>query len=152
MIEVREIRETMTWEERTRARRAPEAPHRAVFDRLIRELRALPEIEGVAASGAPAFSTSEWESGTEFNGRHVYMTRDSVTDGYLELMHARLVRGRLFGPEDETANIRSMVIDTDLAENMFDREDPIGKKFTFGDGNDFRIVGIIQPFRKRGEF
>ncbi len=152
MMEAPETRDSMTWEERTRARRAPEAPHRLVFDRIIRELRALPEIEGVAAAGAPAFSTSEWTSGTDFNGRKVEMTRDSVTDGYLELMHARLVRGRFFGPEDETANIRSMVIDTDLAQNMFDNEDPIGKKFTFGDGNDFRIVGIIQPFRKRGEF
>jgi putative ABC transport system permease protein len=141
-----------TWEELTRARRAPEAPHRATFDRLIRELRGLPEIEGVAASGAPAFSTSEWESGTEFNGHHVWMTRDSVTDGYLELMHARLVRGRLFVPEDETANSPPMVIDTDLAKDMFGADDPVGKKFTFGDGNDFRVVGIIQPFRKRGEF
>jgi putative ABC transport system permease protein len=144
--------EEPTWEARTRARRAPEAPHRAMFDRIIRELRAMPEIEGVAASGAPAFSNSEWESGTEFNGRHVYMTRDSVTPGYLELMHARLVRGRFFGPEDETASVPAMVIDTDLARNMFDNEDPVGKKFSFGDGNDFRVVGIIQPFRKRGEF
>ena len=141
-----------TWEEQKRTERAHEAPWRATFDRVMRDLRTLPEIEGVAASGAPAFSTSEWTSGTEFNGHRVQMTRDAVTDGYLELMHARLVRGRFFGPEDETANVPPMVIDTDLAENMFGSEDPVGKKFTFGDGNDFRIVGIIEPFRKRGEF
>lgn len=144
--------DAMSWEERTRARRAREAPMRATFDRLIRELRTLPQIEAVGASGAPAFSTSEWTSGTDFNGRKIEMTRDSVTDGYLDLMHARLVRGRFFGPEDDTASVPPMVIDTDLAENMFGSEDPFGKKFTFGDGNDFRIVGIVEPFRKRGEF
>jgi len=141
-----------SWEEQMRERRAREAPWRTTFQRIMRDLRTLPQIEGVAVSGAPAFSTSEWISGTDFNGRRIQMTRDSVTDGYLELMHARLVRGRFFGPEDDTASVPPMVIDTDLAENMFGSEDPIGKKFTFGEGNDFRIVGIIEPFRKRGEF
>jgi putative ABC transport system permease protein len=142
----------MPWEERTRARRAPEAAYRAALDRLMRELRAMPQIESVAAAGAPAFSTSEWEADTEFNGHRVEMTRDSVTDGYGEVMRAPVLRGRWFGPEDDTANIEPMVVDSDLAKNMFGDADPIGQKFTFGDGNDFRIVGVIAPFRKRGEF
>lgn len=146
------VSDSATWEERARTRRAGEAPYRATLDRLIREMRSMPEIESVAAAGAPAFSTSEWTSGAEFNGHSVRMTRDSVTDGYGEVMRAPLLRGRWFGPDDEVASLPPMVVDSDLAKDMFGAADPIGKKFTFGDGNDFRIVGIIAPFRKRGEF
>ena len=80
------------------------------------------------------------------------MTRDGVTDDYAKVMRIPLLRGRWFGPEDDAAAMPPMVVDSDLARNMFGDADPLGQKFTFGDGNDFRIVGIIAPFRKRGEF
>jgi putative ABC transport system permease protein len=140
------------WEERMRARRAPEAPHRAALDRIMRELRTMPQIESVAAAGAPAFSGSTWNSTTTFEGRPVKMIRDSVTDGYDQVMRTRLIGGRWFTAEDETANIPPMVIDADLAKAMFPGRDAVGQKFSFDEGNDYRIVGVIEPFRKRGEF
>ena len=140
------------WEERMRARRAPEAPFRADFDRIMRELRAMPQIEAVAGTGAPAYSGSTWESTTDFEGRQIRMIRDSVTDGYDKVMRAKLVRGRWFNAADDAANVPPMVIDTDLAKAMFPDRDALGQKFTFDEGNDYRIVGIVEPFRKRGEF
>ena len=139
-------------EDQAAARRAREAPYRATLDRVMRELRTLPQIEAVAASSAPAYSTSEWISGTTFNGRKVEMTRDGITDGYGELMRIPLLRGRWFGPEDDSATVPPMIVDSDLARNMFGDADPLGQKFSFGEGDDFRIVGITVPFRKRGEF
>lgn len=140
------------WEERTRARRASEAPLRANLDRIMRELRTMPQIESVAATGAPAFSGSTWESNTTFEGRQIRMNRDSVTDDYAQVMRIKLVRGRWFNAEDDAANLAPLVIDTDLAKAMFPDRDALGQKFSFDEGNDFRIVGIIEPFRKRGEF
>jgi putative ABC transport system permease protein len=141
-----------TLERQAEARRVREAPYRATLDRVIGELRTLPQIEAVAASSAPAYSASEWTSGADFNGRRVSMTRDGVTDGYGELMRIPLLRGRWFGPEDDSASIPPMIVDSDLARNMFGDADPLGQKFSFGEGDDFRIVGITAPFRKRGEF
>jgi len=146
------IDETAPWSQQALARRAPEAPYRATLDRLIRELRTLPQIESVAGASAAPYSGSEWNSTTDFNGRQVNMRRDGVTEGYGEVMRTKLLRGRWFGPEDQTANVAPMVIDSDLAENMFGAADPIGQKFTFGDGDDYRIVGVVAPFRKNGEF
>jgi putative ABC transport system permease protein len=143
---------TTGWQEQMRARRAPEARFRADFDRIMRELRAMPQIESVAATGAPAFSGSTWSSITSFGGRPVEMIRDSVTDGYDQVMRTKLVRGRWFTAEDDAANLPPMVIDTDLARAMFPDRDALGQKFSFDDGDDYRIVGIIAPFRKRGEF
>lgn len=140
------------WEERTRQRRVREAPFRADLDRIMRELRAMPQIESVAAAGAPAYSGSQWESTTGFEGRKVRMTRDSVTDGYEKVMRMKLVRGRWFGSEDEAANLPPLIIDTDLAQEMFPGREALGQKFSFDDGNDYRIVGVIEPFRKDGEF
>ena len=146
------IDETLPLDQQLQTRRAREAPYRATLDRMMGELRTFPQIESVAASSAPAYSTSEWISGTTFNGHKVQMTRDGVTDGYGELMRIPLLRGRWFGPEDEGANVPPMIVDSDLARNMFGDADPLGQKFSFGEGDDFRIVGITAPFRKRGEF
>lgn len=140
------------WEARMRERRAPETPFRADLDRIMRELRAMPQIESVAASGAPAYSGSHWDSTTTFEGRRVRMTRDSVTDGYEKVMRMKLVRGRWFGSEDDAVNLPPMIIDTDLAKEMFPGREAVGQKFSFDEGDDFRIVGVVEPFRKGGEF
>lgn len=141
-----------SWEVRTRARRAPEAPLRADLDRVMRELRTLPQVEAVAAAGAPAYSGSTWDSSTDFEGHPVHMIRDSVSDGYDKVMRTKLVSGRWFTQEDDAATLQPMVIDSDLAKQMFPGRDALGQKFHFDEGNDYRIIGVIEPFRKRGEF
>lgn len=138
--------------EKQKAERAGEASRRAALDRMMRELRSMPPVEAASAAGTPGYSTATWTSRGDYNGRPYDMTRDSVTDDYAKVMRLPLLRGRWFGPEDEGANIPPMVIDADLARDIDPHGDPLGKRFSFGDHDDYRIVGIVAPFRKSGEF
>jgi putative ABC transport system permease protein len=143
---------TVSDPEREKAEKAAEASRRATLDGMMRELHTMPAIELVSAAGTPAYASSTWTSNGDYNGRKYDMTRDSVTDDYAKVMRLPILRGRWFGPEDEGAKVPPMVIDADLAREIDPHGDVLGKRFKFSDGDDFRIVGVIAPFRKSGEF
>jgi putative ABC transport system permease protein len=124
----------------------------ASLDRLMREIAAMPEVIAVGGSTTPPYSLSTMEGSWDIRGRHVRMTMDEVTDGYPKAMNLQILRGRWFKPEDDAAGFRPVVIDTDLAKALFDNEDPIGKKFDEDGDRELRVVGIMAPFRKNGEF
>lgn len=132
--------------------KGPDQPYRDLIDRMLRELRTMPEIEAATASGSPPCSTSTWDSSGSYNGRPYESIRDSVTDDYDKVMRTRLVQGRWFGPEDAAASLRPVVIDTDLAKQIAPDGNALGMEFGLGGAKPFRVVGIIAPFRKNGEF
>lgn len=124
----------------------------ASLDRLIREIAAMPEVIAVGGSHTPPYSLSTTEGSWDVRGKHVHMTIDEVTDGYPKAMDLQILRGRWFKPEDDAAGFRPVVIDTDLAEALFGDEDPIGRKFDEDGDRELRVVGLVAPFRKNGEF
>jgi putative ABC transport system permease protein len=125
-------------------------PYRAALGRMLTELRSMPEIESAAATGSPAFTPGTLESSGDYNGRKYSFTRDAVTDDYAKVMRVRLVKGRWFGPQDEGAADPPIVIDTDAAKQLPGTE--VGRFFQYGDDTRFRVIGIVAPFRKSGEF
>jgi putative ABC transport system permease protein len=94
---------------------------------------------------------SSIEGRWDVEGRRVRMTRDEVTDGYADVMQIQVLRGRWFQPADDAANFIPVVIDSNLAADMYPGEDPLGRKFDERDTAELRVVGVIAPFRKDGE-
>jgi putative ABC transport system permease protein len=133
-------------------REKDEMPRRQMFDHMLRELRAMPEIEAATAAGTPPLNPTRWESGCDYNGRHFEATRDSVTDDYDKVMRAPVLQGRWFGPQDDAAAMRPVVIDSDLEREIAPDKKVIGKEVSFDGQKPFKIVGVIAPFRKDGEF
>lgn len=127
-------------------------------DRLMKELRTMPQIDGVAADSMPAYSNGTWTSDIGPKGRRVDVTADFATDDFAKVMGLTVIRGRWFRPDDEVANFLPLVIDSDVAEAMFGTLDVVGNKLP-GEGfradtsapKDVRIVGVIAPYRKAGE-
>lgn len=124
---------------------------RPSFDRVLRETRAFPEVVDAALSDCPAYGNSTSEGRWQRNGRSVTLLRDNVTDGFANVMRVRVIRGRWFGPQDDAANYRPVVIDADLAKAFFGDDDPVGKKFDDSGKREDRVVGVIAPYRKDGE-
>jgi putative ABC transport system permease protein len=122
-----------------------------MFDRMLRELRTMPEIEAATTAGTPPCSPATWESSGEYNGRHYEATRDSVSDDYSKVMRTPLLQGRWFGPEDDASKLRAAVIDSDLAKQIAPNGSAIGAEFGLGGKNPLKVVGVIAPFRKDGE-
>jgi putative ABC transport system permease protein len=129
-----------------------DAPMRAVVETMLREVKAQPQVEWAAATGAAPFSNSSWTSSLKVNGRSVDITRDDVTDDFANVLHLPLLRGRWFSASDETTTaVPNIVIDADLANDLFGSLDVVGKTVRSGDDYVSRIIGVVAPYRKYGE-
>jgi putative ABC transport system permease protein len=126
-------------------------------DRVIRALRSFPEIEGAAADAMTPYSDNGWNGALSIDGRRVEINVDRATDDFARVMRMPVVSGRWFSREDDGQNYEPVVIDTNAARAMFNEPAPIGRTFAsdnfIGEGNrKMRVVGVIAPFRKDGEF
>ncbi|HEU4522522.1 MAG TPA: ABC transporter permease, partial [Thermoanaerobaculia bacterium] len=131
--------------------KAPESEQQSL-GMLIRELQALPEIAAVGASATPPYAMSSNEGTWMIGGKSVSLTHDFVTDGFADVMQMKLVAGRWFIPADDAASFTPIVIDADLARDVYGSENPVNQKFNNGGEKDFRVVGVVAPYRKSGEF
>lgn len=133
--------------------------HAQLIDRLSRELRAIPQITGVASDAMPAYSNAEWTSVLGDKSHRSDVTADFASDDFARVMNLKVVRGRWFRPEDEATDFLPMVVDTDAAIRMFGSVDAaVGQKLPAegfradpSSPKEMRVVGVIAPYRKSGE-
>jgi len=124
----------------------------AALERLMKEIAAMPQVVAIGGSHTPPYSLSTMEGVWHIHGKRVRMTMDDVTDGYPKAMNIPLLRGRWFKPEDDALGYTPVVIDSDLAQALFGDQDPIGQKFDEEGEHEQRVIGVMPPFRKNGEF
>jgi putative ABC transport system permease protein len=129
------------------------------YQRLLERVRATP---GVLSAGAvralPLASTiGDWglriEGFVPPPGTHPKGDWEIATDGYLEAMGERLVRGRSFVPADSTDGFMVALINEELARQYWSGQDPIGRRFRIGGGPDrpwVTVVGIVADVRHNG--
>ena len=129
------------------------AAQRATFDQLLREVRSLEPVEAAAGSWVIPFDQGGWISGYTVKGRPVSTGADRVTVGFDKVMGLDLVAGRWFQDADAALGWEPVVIDRDLAREVYGAADPIGKPF--GDPAPgeppLRVIGVVSDFRKAGE-
>lgn len=127
--------------------------------KIVRELETYPEIEAAASDAMTPYSDRNWMTMLSMNGRQVFVTADQASDDYARVMRIPVLKGRWFTAEDEAQNYVPMVIDDGAARGLFGNGDPIGQKFSAnrfvpggpGSEKEFRVVGVIAPFRQNGE-
>src|SRR5207302_6700650 len=76
----------------------------------------------------------------------------AVTPDYFRAMGIRLVRGRVFTPQDDAKAPRVAIINETMARQFFPNEDPIGKRINITNGPDTwrEIVGIVGDIKQYG--
>ena len=119
---------------------------------ILDELRTMPQIEAVGASATPPYSMSANEGRWLIRGKEVFLTIDIASDGFADVMQLQILTGRWFQPQDDAANYTPIVIDADLARTVYGTENPLGRRFHEEGDKDMRVVGVIAPYRKTGEF
>jgi predicted permease len=139
-----------------------ERPEQVVlfFERLLERVRQLP---GVRTAGAvrslPLGSTiGDWglqvEGFTPTPGTGAKGDWQIVTDGYLEAMGERLLRGRSFTAADRTETMPVALINEEMARLYWSGRDPIGGRLKIGGANAQRpwvtVVGIVADVRHNG--
>ena len=125
--------------------------------RLLAALREFGEVESAAGVWGAPYSNGNWTSGRDDKktGKSIHFGCNPVTDDLKDVLGLRMVSGRWFGKEDDGASYNPVVINRKLARDIFGDEDPVGKDISDPEDKkkvEQRVVGLIDDFRKNGEF
>ncbi|MBT9313263.1 ABC transporter permease [Leptothoe kymatousa] len=115
-----------------------EGPQPEIDVELQRSLKdSIPEIRTISSISQVSIDNAQYENQeTEVNTR-------SVSLNYLETTGRRVLQGRFFDPADVEQYRPVALVDTQLAETLFQGESALNKAIYAG-GNRFVIIGMIE--------
>jgi putative ABC transport system permease protein len=129
-------------------------------DRLLERLSALPGVSAAAAVGRclPLVGSMcggevlRVEGRPAVEGQVPPVTGARVaTAGYFDAIGIPLVRGRAFTAADESGGVPVAIMSEAAAAAYFPGEDPVGRRFRFGDAEWHTIVGVAGSVRGQVE-
>ena len=127
----------------------------AFYEQLLSRIAPQPGIEAVAVTSAlPLVGNNDYLAFTVEgkvpapNERQPDAESRAVSPDYFRALHIPLRRGRLFEAQDGKDAPPVVVISETLARSYFGKDDPLGKRVTFGDpsGKDPKwqiVIGIV---------
>ena len=146
-----------------------------LLDDLLSRLRAVPGTESVGLAGAfpvahgndladgtflilnsqkPPVNFKEWDRIAQTPSQIGHALYAVASQEYFHTMGIPLIRGRMFGKQDDINSPNVAVISQALARQRWPNQDPIGQIIDFGnmDGNlrPLTIVGIVGDVRAKG--
>jgi len=130
----------------------------AFADGLLERVKTLPGVQAAGITHSMPL-VSDYVLGFNIEGRPAIAPSDlpstnyyAVTPDYFRAMGIRLVRGRVFTPQDDAKAPRVAIINETMARQFFPNEDPIGKRINITNGPDTwrEIVGIVADIKQYG--
>jgi putative ABC transport system permease protein len=129
------------------------------FMDLIERLESRPGIQSVAFGTCAPVSGGCNRTSARFPGRVLPPNLSETPIGvlwasprYFETMEIRLIRGRLFTPQDRAGQPKVVVVNETAAQTYWPGEDPLGKRIALGQGgfgDGAEVVGIVADVRYR---
>jgi putative ABC transport system permease protein len=101
------------------------------------------------------YSNSQQMRGLEFHGkRFESINYYQAEDAFLNIVNAQMTGGRWFAKQDQTATRQPIVINETLAQDMFGKEDPVGKIIPAekGEGRSKEVIGVIGDMKTFGDY
>jgi putative ABC transport system permease protein len=128
------------------------------FDRLLERVRALPGVTAVAAGSSVLLDGSPNSSSFSIEGRPTLiqqpLTFDIITPDFFRVLQVPLLRGRVFSEHERADGLRVAIINETAANTHWPNEDPLGKRFKFGNPDEdarwWTVVGIVADTRRAG--
>jgi putative ABC transport system permease protein len=131
------------------------------FERLQERLSALPGVVAVSATTDIMLRRLATSSSFTIENRPrdpselaLELPFDRVQPNYFQTMGIPLLQGRAFTAQDTRDSPRVAIVNETFVKRYFPNEDPIGKRFTFGDGGPnarwIAIVGVVRDTKRQG--
>ncbi len=126
------------------------------YQRLLERVRATPGARTAGAVRALPLASTIGDFGLRIEG---YVPPpgtaakgdwEIATDGYLEAMGERLVRGRAIVPSDTSDGMLIALVNEELARRYFPGQDPLGRRLKIGGSAErpwVTVVGIVADVR-----
>ena len=137
----------------TNTQRYDEARTRDFYKKLTDRLRESGGVFAVSMSSSIPFSTGQTQRKYFAEGAQPPTSRETpralsykVDDHFFPLMETRIVRGRGLDSRDMAKSPRVAVINEHLANKLFGKNDPIGRRFRLdsADGPELQVVGLAK--------
>jgi len=134
---------------------------RAAFqDALLDRVRQMPGVQGAGLISDIFLSSTPTSTIFRIDGRemtpeekNVEIPLDATSADYFKVMGIPLRRGRTFTAADNLAAPQVVIINEAMARRFWPNEDPLGKRFRYGDGSSgplMTIVGVVADMRRNG--
>jgi putative ABC transport system permease protein len=123
---------------------SPEAQSRPVYPPqtlVLADAEAIAEQVPVVEEVAPSLNGSELIS---YRGKNASASLIGATPEYLSVRSFDVARGRFMSDLDLKRNEQIVVLGSELAEQLFGNEDPLGKQVRLKDIS-LQVVGVMQP-------
>ena len=128
----------------------------AFADTALARLRALPGVHSAGLINVLPFSGNN--SSGSYSSPDIVVPAGApsphgqqrvVDPGYFKTLGLTLLRGRLFTDADSANTQKVVVVDQVLANRYWPGQDPIGKRISSGDKEDFNwtIIGLVAPVK-----
>lgn len=140
----------------------PEGAQIASFYQQLQErLSALPGVQAASATSTIMLPKLANSSNFTIEGRpadpreqSLELPFDSVLPNYFQTMGIQLLQGRTFNALDGRDSQQVTIVNETFAKRFFPNNDPIGRRFTFGDGGNnpqwLTIVGVVRDTKRQG--
>jgi putative ABC transport system permease protein len=125
---------------------------------LVESMKNLPGVQAVGITHSMPL-VSDYVLSFNIEGRPALDPAESpslnyyaVTPDYFRAMGIRLVRGRVFTPQDDARAPRVAIINETMARQFFPNENPLGKRINISTGPDAwrEIVGVVGDIKQYG--
>lgn len=130
------------------------------YSRLVADLRNLPGVRAAGAVRALPLGSTIGDFGLTVDGyvpppgTNAKGDWQIVTDGYLEAIGERVVRGRSIESTDTSDGQLVALINEEMGQRYWAGRDPIGGRFRLGSGQSTRpwitVVGVVRGVRHNG--
>jgi putative ABC transport system permease protein len=137
------------------------APRVNFFNQLLQRLRATPGVIDASAIYNPPLAGGDWAEEVTLEGRDAAPSGtplpaevNAVTPRYFQTMGIPLLAGRDFTEQDRGAfwlgeSPWTLIVNETFARRYWPNENPIGKRFRFGDNVFGTVIGVVGDVRSQ---
>ncbi|WP_247234624.1 ABC transporter permease [Telluribacter sp. SYSU D00476] len=120
---------------------------------IYQRLNQYAEVEEVTRTGSNTpFSMNTMNNSVSYKDAKVLTNFYPVDENYAQTMNLPVTAGRWFNKADAVSKHEAIVINDAAREKLFGAENPIGKLVKRDDKLYWRVVGIVDNFKAKGEF
>ncbi|TLV03804.1 ABC transporter permease [Dyadobacter luticola] len=123
------------------------------IQRVLQRVRSYKEVESASRmSGNTPFSANQSSGGITYNKVEVHGDFYASDAELSKVLDLPLISGRWYRDEDMIAKFVPIVINSKMQEKLFLNETALNKVIKMDDNRYFKVVGVVDRFKAKGEF